>query len=238
MAHELRLLESKYAPDVGWDKQVAAAQEAFGENWRNLEDDAQDFICTAEVTLHELYRLGRDECDYSAVIVEYAKAFEVQLSARCFDAFRAEVTELGKSADALFFELDETASALSPSERRQVQHSVDVLRGYVLDKKPLTLGQMWHCLLRARKEALGSPVIASLREFCGSREGLATVLTESFVKDLERFLTEFRNHAAHNRLLGHAAAKLCRDLLLTPHSGLLLKLAFLMPAPERIPLSA
>ncbi len=227
MAHELKLVESKYGVEEEWEKQLETLREDLGPRWERLDEDVKQFLCTAEVLLKEFQRLGGKKADYSAVVIEYSKALELQLHRLCFEPFREEFVDRGRAGEVIFFGLDESASALSPSERKTVQRSIETLRRFILDEQPLTLGQMWHCLLRARKASLGSPVLESLRAHCQSDPARKALLGDDFVSGVGRYIETFRNTAAHTCRMDASQAMDCRGTMLESPRGLFLTVAAL-----------
>ena len=119
------------------------------------------------------------------------------------------------------FEFDESAAGLSASQKTQLRQTVDTLRRFVTDEKPLTLGQMWHCVLRSRREECGSPIVAALRAFCLGNAGRQRLLSKGFVAGLGNYLDSFRNAAAHTTPLDQTLARECRKKLLSEDQGLI-----------------
>lgn len=232
MLHELRLIESKYAPDAGWEAQIESLRKELGSRWEAMDEDARQFVSTAEVLLRELQRLSNGEADYCAVVIEYSKALECLLRSKCFDTFRSEMIQRGRLAEPLFFELDESAASFSPSDRRGVQRSIDAMRCFLVDDAELTLGQMWHCVLRARSDAPGSTVFAAFQAHCRSDHQRRRVLDPKYASSLGEFISEFRNAAAHTGRMEREQAARCRARILDQPDGLLIRL--IDPAPTSV----
>lgn len=221
---ELKLAESKYAPDTGWDKAAAGLVETLGAAWKKLDDNVQQFLSTGEVLLAEMERLGGSSADYAAVVVEYSKALELQLLKAVFepakDAVRKGAKGLGEGAFACSF----AGPELSEAEKADWQRTAGVLKRFIVDDRPPTLGEMWHVLRKLRSDLAPAPVFAALAQGLRASGIGKKVLTKRYAGDLGRYLELFRNAAAHTGALTRKKAQECREALLGADGGLLLPL--------------
>lgn len=212
--HELRMLESKYAPDTGWDAQLEDIIELFGTKWDNLDDEVRRFLSTGEILLKELERLDDGNADYAPVVIEYAKALECHIHKEFFESFKESLRQDGLLANESIYQCDFGPIPLSPSEQRAVERSISELRIFLSENKPLTMGAMWHVLLRVRHEAKPAPVLGMLVAYLRKHKKAACLMEGEFIKDWGRFIESFRNGAAHSKSITLEQAKECRDLVL------------------------
>jgi hypothetical protein len=219
--HELKMLESKYAPDTGWDAQVKDMIELFGAQWDHLDDEVKRFLSTGEILLKELERLNGGNADYAPVVIEYAKALECHLHKKLFERFKESLRQDGLLANESIYQCDFGPVPLSPSDRRGVERAVSELRMFLLEDKPLTMGAMWHILLRARDEVKPAPVFGLLVAHLRKHKTRAAVLDGDFIKEWGRFIESFRNGAAHSMSMSLAQAEECRDMVFADARSLL-----------------
>ena len=219
--HELRMLESKYAPDTGWDAQLEDIIDQFGNKWDDLDDEVKRFLSTGEILLKELERLGDGKADYAPVVIEYAKALECQIHKEFFESFKESLRQDGLLANESIYQCDFGPIPPSPSERRGVERSINELRIFLSEDKPLTMGAMWHILLRVRHEVKPAPVLGMLVAHLRKHKRAARILGSEFIKDWGRFIESFRNGAAHSKLITLEQAKECRELVFGSDSSLL-----------------
>jgi len=196
--HELKMLESKYAPDAGWDSQLREMIELFGAHWHELDDDVRRFLSTGEVLLNELAKLDEGGADYAPVVIEYAKALECCLHNALFARFKESLREEGLLASDSIYHCDFGAVPVSPSEQRGVERAVSELRGFLSDDRPLTMGAMWHILLRARQQPQPAPVLGLLVAHLRKHKPGTRVLDAGFIRDWGWFIESFRNGAVHS----------------------------------------
>ena len=211
--HELRLLESRYAPDLGWDEQLKDLVETLGPQWQGLDSDVQTFLSTGEVLLKELERLADSQADYAAVVIEYCKALEGQLLSSIFRPFKEFLRDGGKLTDPKTYACDFGTLPSSPSDRRSVERTVGTLRAYLVDDKPLTMGAMWHALLKAHQTPSHAPVLTLLVEYTQQHQRGTALLDGSFIRDWGDFIETFRNSAAHSKAMTLDQAKQSREML-------------------------
>jgi hypothetical protein len=218
-AHELRMLESKYAPDTGWDAQLEDVIELFGKKWGHLDEDVKRFISTGEILLKELERLDAPNADYAPVVIEYAKALECHLHKEFFESFRESLRRDGLLANESIYKCDFGPVLPSPSDRRVVERTISELRVFLSEDKPLTMGAMWHILLRVRQEVKPAPVLGMLVAHLRKHKKAERLLEGEFIKEWGRFIESFRNGAAHSISITLEQAKEGRDLVFgTAHS--------------------
>jgi hypothetical protein len=211
--HELRMLESKYAPDTGWDAQLKDIIELFGTKWDHLDDEVRRFLSTGEILLKELERLDAGNADYAPVVIEYAKALECHIHKKFFESFRESLRRDGLAANESIYKCDFGPIPLSPSEHRGVERTISELRKFLSEDKCLTMGAMWHILLRVRQEVKPAPVLGMLVAHLRKHKKAACLLESEFIKDWGRFIESFRNGAAHSTSITFDQAKECRDLV-------------------------
>ncbi|MGA2916100.1 MAG: hypothetical protein ABSE89_08765 [Sedimentisphaerales bacterium] len=211
--HELRMLESKYAPDTGWDAQLEDIIELFGEKWDHLDDEVRRFLSTGEILLKELERLDAGNADYAPVVIEYAKALECHIHKKFFESFRESLRRDDLAANESIYKCDFGPIPLSPSEQRGVERTIRELRTFLSEDKSLTMGAMWHILLRVRQEVKPAPVLGMLVAHLRKHKKAACLLESEFIKDWGRFIESFRNGAAHSTSITLGQAKECRDLV-------------------------
>ncbi|HUT29710.1 MAG TPA: hypothetical protein VMX13_07960 [Sedimentisphaerales bacterium] len=219
--HELRMLESKYAPDTGWDAQLEDIIELFGTEWDGLDDEVRRFLSTAEILLKELERLGDGKADYAPVVIEYAKALECQIHKEFFQSFRESLRQDGLLSNETIYKCDFGPIPPSPSDQRSVERTIRELKMFLSEDKALTMGAMWHVLLRVRKELKPAPVLAMLIAHLRKHKKAACLLEEQFIKDWGRFIESFRNGAAHSSSITLEQAKEGRDLVVGNPGSLL-----------------
>jgi hypothetical protein len=212
-AHELRMLESKYAPDTGWDAQLEDIIDLFGTKWDHLDDEVKRFLSTGEILLKELERLDSGNADYAPVVIEYAKALECQIHKEFFESFKKSLRQDGLLANESIYKCDFGPIRLSPSDQRGVERTISELRTFLSEDKPLTMGAMWHILLRTRQEVKPAPVLGMLVAHLRKHKKAASLLEEEFIKDWGRFIESFRNGAAHSISMTFEQAKESRDLV-------------------------
>jgi len=212
--HELRMLESKYAPDAGWDAQLEGIIELFGTNWDSLDDEVRRFLSTGEILLKELERLDVGNADYAPVVIEYAKALECHIHKEFFESFKKSLRQDGLLANESIYQCDFGPIPLSPSEQRAVERTIRELRIFLSENKPLTMGAMWHVLLRVRHDVKPAPVLGMLVAYLRKHKKAACLTEGEFIKDWGRFIESFRNGAAHSKSITLEQAKECRDLVL------------------------
>ncbi|MGB2866189.1 MAG: hypothetical protein WBC05_22845 [Sedimentisphaerales bacterium] len=213
-SHELRMLESKYAPDAGWDAQLEGIIELFGTNWDSLDDEVRRFLSTGEILLKELERLDVGNADYAPVVIEYAKALECHIHKEFFESFKKSLRQDGLLANESIYQCDFGPIPLSPSEQRAVERTIRELRIFLSENKPLTMGAMWHVLLRVRHEVKPAPVLGMLVAYLRKHKKAECLLEGEFIKNWGRFIESFRNGAAHSKSITLEQAKECRDLVL------------------------
>ncbi|MGB3087414.1 MAG: hypothetical protein WBC53_06785 [Phycisphaerae bacterium] len=217
--HELRLLESRYAPDLGWEEQLAELVDLLGPQWQALDSDVQVFLSTGEVLLKELSRMGDSQADYAAVVIEYSKALEAQLQGAFFAPFKKSLRKSGKLTDPSLYVCDFQPQRPSPSDQRSIERTVNSLKAYLVEDKPLTMGAMWHVVLKARQVEKPAPVLGLLADHLREHKKGSALLGGDFVKKWADFIEVFRNSAAHSKAMTTEEAKSCRSLLLgTPDS--------------------
>ena len=222
--HELKMLESKYAPDIGWDAQLEDIIELFGTKWDNLDDEVRRFLSTGEILLKELERLDDGNADYAPVVIEYAKALEFHIHKEFFESFKESLRKDGLLANESIYQCDFGPIPLSPSEQRAVERTISELRIFLSENKPLTMGAMWHVLLRLRHEVKPAPVLGMLVAYFRKHKKAACLVEGEFIKGWGHFIESFRNGAAHSRLITLEQAKQCRDLVFGKDRSLLLTL--------------
>jgi len=220
-AHELRMLESKYAPDTGWDAQLEDIIKIFGKKWDHLDDEVKGFLSTGEILLKELERLDVGHADYAPVVIEYAKGLECHLHKKFFDSFKESLRQDGLLTNESIYQCDFGPIPLSPSERRVVDRTVSELRALLAEDKPLTMGAMWHILLRVRHEVKPAPVLGMFVAHLRKHKKSISLLEGEFTKSLGRFIESFRNGAAHSKSITLEQAKECRDLVFGNANALL-----------------
>jgi hypothetical protein len=223
--HELRMLESKYAPDTGWDAQLEDIIELFGTKWDNLDDDVKRFLSTGEILLKELERLGDGNVDYAPVVIEYAKALECHIHKEFFESFKDSLRQDGLLGNESIYQCDVGPIPLSPSDQRAIERTISELRIFLSENRPLTMGAMWHVLLRVRHELRPAPVLGMLVAHLRKHKKAACLLEGEFTKDWGRFIESFRNGAAHSRSMTLEQAKESRDLVFGTTRSLLRILA-------------
>ncbi len=221
-AHELRMLESKYAPDTEWDANLKGIIKLFGPKWDHLSDEVRQFLSTGEILLKELERLGDGNADYAPVVIEYAKALECHLHKESFESFRESLRQDGLLANESIYQCDFGLVPVSPSDRRGIERTINELRRFLSEDKPLTMGAMWHILLRAKKEFKPAPVLGMLVAHLRKHEKGACLLEGEFIKDWGRFIESFRNGAAHSISITLEQAKECRELVFGNDRSLLM----------------
>ncbi len=219
--HELRMLESKYTPDAGWDDQLKDVTAIFGEGWGHLDEEVRRFLSTGEILLKELERLDGGNADYAPVVMEYAKALESHLHREFFVSFKESLRRDGILSNENIYQCDFGPIAPSPSERRGIERTVSELRMFLSEDKPLTMGAMWHILLRARQETKPSPVLGMLAAHLRNHKKAARLFETEFSEGWGRFIESFRNRAAHSDSITLEQAKECRDLVLGSDRSLL-----------------
>jgi hypothetical protein len=223
--HELRMLESKYAPDTVWDAQLEDMIELLGTQWAHLDEEVRQFLSTGEVLLNELERLDAGKADYAPVVIEYAKALECHLRKEFFESFKESLRQDGLLANESIYQCDFGPVPVSSSDRRGVERTVSEFRIFLCEDKPLTMGAMWHILLRARQEVKPAPVLGMLVAHLRKDKERACLLEGEFVKDWGRFIESFRNKAAHSTSVTLEQAKECRNLVFGNDRSLLRLLA-------------
>jgi hypothetical protein len=212
-AHELRMLESKYAPDTGWDAQLKEIIELFGTKWDNLNDEVRRFLSTGEILLKELERLDEGNADYAPVVIEYAKALECQIHKKLFESFRESLRQDGLLTNESIYKCDFGPIPLSPSEQRGIERTIRELRMFLSEDKCLTMGAMWHILLRVRQEVKPATVLGMFVAHLRKHKKANSLLEGEFIKDWGRFIESFRNGAAHSTSITLDQAKESRDLV-------------------------
>jgi hypothetical protein len=217
--HELRLLESQYAPDLGWDKQLADLRTLLGPKWKSLDSDVQTFLSTGEVLLNELQRLADSRADYAAVVLEYAKAIEAQLDKSVFAPFKESLEKRGLLTDERTYACDFGPIVSGAADQRSVQRTVQALRAYLVEHQPLTMGAMWHALLRAREAEKPAPVLVLLAEHV-DKGPTSRLLTGAFITRWREFIEAFRNKAAHSKAMSAEEANACREMLFADKDSL------------------
>ena len=211
--HELRMLESKYAPDTGWDAQLEDIIKLFGTKWNHMDDEVRRFLSTGEILLKELERLGDGKADYAPVVIEYAKALECHLHKEFFESFRESLRQDGLLANESIYQCDFGLITVSPSDMRGIERTINELRRFLSENKPLTMGAMWHTLLRVKQEFKPAPVLGMLVAHLRKHEKGASFLEGEFIKEWGRFIESFRNGAAHSASITLEQAKECRGLV-------------------------
>jgi hypothetical protein len=219
--HELKMLESKYAPDAGWDAQLKDMIELFGAQWDDLDDEVRRFLSTGEILLNELGRLDDERADYAPVVIEYAKALECHLHRAFFERFKESLRQDDLLTNESIYQCDFGPIPVSPSDRRGVERAVGELKTFLSEDKPLTMGAMWHILLRAKQEVKPAPVLGLLVAHLRKHKTAARVLDAEFIKDWGRFIESFRNGAAHSTSITHEQAKESREMVFGSHRALL-----------------
>jgi len=219
--HELRMLESKYAPDTGWDAQLEDIIELFGKKWRHLDDEVKRFLSTGEILLKELQRLGDGKADYAPVVIEYAKALEYQIRKEFFESFRTSLSQDGVLPNESIYKPDFGPIPPSPSDQRGVERTISELKMFLSEDKHLTMGAMWHIILRVRKDVKPAPVLGMFSAHLRKHKKAAPLLEGEFIKDWGRFIESFRNVAAHSKSISLEQAKESRDLVIADARSLL-----------------
>jgi hypothetical protein len=199
--------------------------ELFGTKWDHLDDEVRRFLSTGEVLLKELERLDDGNADYAPVVIEYAKALECHLHNGFFESFKESLRQDGLLSNESIYQCDFGPIPLSPSDQRAVERTVRELRIFLSEDKPLTMGAMWHILLRARHKAKPAPVLGMLVAHLRRHKKASCLLEGEFIKDWGRFIESFRNGAAHSISITLDQAKECRDLVFGSDRSLLRLLA-------------
>ncbi len=220
-AHELRMLESKYTPDTGWDAQLEDIIKIFGTKWDHLDDEVRSFLSTGEILIKELERLDVGNADYAPVIIEYAKALEYHIHKEFFNSFKESLRQDGLLANESIYKCDFGPIKLSPSERNSVERSISELRSFLSEDKPLTMGSMWHILLRVRHELKPAPILGMFLSYIRKHKKAACLLKGEFIKNWGLFIESFRNGAAHSKSITLKQAKECRNLVIGNTNSLL-----------------
>jgi len=187
--------------------------KVVGGKWKHLDDEVKRFLSTGEILLKELERLGDGKADYAPVVIEYAKALEYQIHKEFFESFRKSLRQDGLLANESIYQCDFGPIPPSPSEQRGVERTISELKMFLSEDKHLTMGAMWHILLRVRKEVKPAPVLGMLIAHLRKHKKAVRFLEGEFIKDWGRFIESFRNGAAHSISITLEQAKECRDLV-------------------------
>jgi hypothetical protein len=168
--------------------------------------------------------LGSGKGDYAAVVIEYAKALECHLHKRFFQTFEDSLREDGVLTNGAIYQCDFGPVPAPASEQRSVERSVNELRSFLAEDKPLTMGAMWHVALRLRHETKAAPVLGMLAAHLRGHDKGSQLMEADFVKEWGRFTEAFRNGAAHGRSMSLEQAKECRNLVFAGPKSLLIAL--------------
>jgi len=99
------------------------------------------------------------------------------------------------------------------SPQSSVHRSIAALGSFLSQDKHLTMGAMWHILLRVRHKVKPAPVLGMLVAHLRKHKKPASLLEGEFIKDWGRFIESFRNGAAHSTSITLDQAKESRDLV-------------------------
>ena len=134
-------------------------------------------------------------------------------SSEFFESFKESLRQDGLLGNESIYQCDFGPIPLSPSDRRGVERTISELRTFLSGDKSLTMGAMWHILLRARHEVKPAPVLGMFVAYLRKHKKAARLLEGEFIKDWGRFIESFRNGAAHSRSITLEQAKESRDLV-------------------------
>jgi len=170
-------------------------------------------LSAGEILLKELERLGDGKADYAPVVIEYAKALECQIHKEFFGSFKESLRQDDLAANESIYKCDYGPIPPSPSEQSGIERTIRELRTFLSEDKPLTMGAMWHILLRVRQEVKPAPVLGMLIAHLRKYKKAACPLEGEFIKDRGRFIESFRNGAAHSTSITIEQAKESRDIV-------------------------
>jgi len=120
-------------------------------------------------------------------VIEYAKALEFHIHKEFFESFKESLRRDGLLINESLYQCDFGPIPLSPSEQRSVERTIRELRSFLSENKPLTMGAMWHILLRIRHEVKPAPVLGMLVAYFRKHKKAACLIKGEFIKEWGAF---------------------------------------------------
>lgn len=155
-------------------------ERAFGDGWGRLSARCRDYLVSADISRENLEAFASTDpaIDFAGAVVSYSRALEVELVERLFEPFRSSGHSLPEEGP-------------EPT----IDGSLQRLRRFMAGGQAPALGEMARILknLGARFDDPGNGFGVFLDEILVDREAFC----QSFGKRLTKYVSKFRNAAAH-----------------------------------------
>lgn len=175
-------------------------------HWDDLDPLSQEFLPFAEYLYDKLAKM--EDADFSPVILQYCRSLENELLQKLFVGFCLYLYEKEKNLKVFLaadFQNENTKRFAQPIyERRNKPKDIQ-----------FTLGAMRLVLVLAKREEIveTSPLLKEFRYYLKHAFREQFILTDEYIKQLQKIVDEYRNKCAHPYKLGKEKASQCRDMV-------------------------
>lgn len=179
-------------------------------HWDDLDPLSQEFLPLAEYMYDKLGKM--ENADFSPVILQYCRSLENELLQKLFVGFSLYLYEKEKNLKVFLaedFQNENTKKFAQPiyEKRNKPKESIQ-----------FTLGAMKFVLVLTKRDEIveKSPLLREFRYFIKHSFREQFILTDEYIKQLQKIVDDYRNKCAHPYKLGKEKASQCRDIV--PHS--------------------
>lgn len=188
-------------------------EQRLKQYWKFLSNEARSFIGTAEYLYERM--TGRDDLDFSPLIIELVKSFEHQCVIGFLDPMKNKALN----------EFPKEHEASTDCQDKDFGRMAKYIFGR--EMRPPELGAIAHALvtfIQSRKRIHESTFLKILDAHLSScRDGEYFLNQERFVAQVFKLTQSYRNPAAHIGSMSKSAFEECRAMLIGP-SGILWQL--------------
>ena len=176
--------------------------------WEHLEKNSQSFLPQAEMLFDGIKQSDAD--DYSPFIIQYCRALENEILNKLFSVYTNDIhSRIKDIADFLCEDLKEKYKDKEEEKVNPTYMFANAIKDHTI---PYTLGQMLY-ILNSMKEGGGtlhrSALLKDFRAFVILHFG-EHILEKTYLQQIAKINSEFRNKAAHPNILDAEIAQRCR----------------------------
>jgi hypothetical protein len=176
-------------------------------HWEHLDPLSQEFLPLAEYLYDKLGKI--ENADFSPVILQYCRSLENELLQKLFVSFSLHLYEKEKNLKA--FLADDFENPTVKKFARPIYENRNKPKASIL----FTLGAMRLILVLAKRddEVEKSPLLKEFRHFIQHTFKEQFILTDDYMKQLQKIVDDYRNKCAHPYKLGRDMASQCREIV-------------------------
>jgi hypothetical protein len=176
-------------------------------HWDHLDPLSQEFLPLAEYLYDKLGKI--ENADFSPVILQYCRSLENELLQKLFVSFSLHLYEKEKNLKA--FLADDFENPTVKKFARPIYENRNKSKASIL----FTLGAMRLILVLAKRddEVEKSPLLKEFRHFIQHTFKEQFILTDDYMKQLQKIVDDYRNKCAHPYKLGRDMASQCREIV-------------------------